>query len=338
MSANDDPSSRDGPVRVLQGGKWKRKNGPVACDLCRKRRVRCSGFDTGAPCDSCRHRKVACVVGDDTYAHDAPAQTALFVPILPPPNPPCATPALPGTQHAPVLNLQLLCAALEASERNPRPAPLVWKAAPDDSPLQRSGATTRSREPRPAVSLNKPSGSGAPPRRRPLYRLDAPDSSAYSDEEEAERAPPPVKRRRVAMQAPPLTAEVFEAAVALYSLRAGALVSLEAWRKSSMVERGWPVAADAESPAAVFPLSTARDLPLPAPSQLAATPHLYTAPELYKLDFAYPFAFAPGCGGSSSSGQSRRGSLGSTSSNGSTSTTATSFFGSESGLEVKMRQ
>ena len=32
----DDPSAwhREGPVRLLQGGQWKRKNGPTACELC----------------------------------------------------------------------------------------------------------------------------------------------------------------------------------------------------------------------------------------------------------------------------------------------------------------
>ncbi|GAA5916302.1 hypothetical protein JCM8208_007388 [Rhodotorula glutinis] len=135
----DDSSSwhREGPVRLLQGGQWRRKNGPVACELCRRRRVRCSGFETGAPCLSCIRRNERCVIGDDTYTPDTPP-TTVFAPILPPPPAPCASPSSCSTAP-PLLDLDAIDSALATPI--PRPAPLVWRAT-DDS-LQPNGLSTR---------------------------------------------------------------------------------------------------------------------------------------------------------------------------------------------------
>ncbi|GAA5905890.1 hypothetical protein JCM5296_004346 [Sporobolomyces johnsonii] len=133
-SGHDSAWFREGPCRMLQGGQWRRKNGPVACDLCRKRRVRCSCFETGAPCDSCIRRQVPCIIGDDEYAFDAKEPTKLFVPILPPPGVPCPTPVQFDEEVSSLaLDLDALCVSL--NESAPRPAPLVWK-----SPNERSTA------------------------------------------------------------------------------------------------------------------------------------------------------------------------------------------------------
>lgn len=51
-----EPDPREGPVRILKQGSWVRLNQVQACAACRKRRVRCSSFYSGAPCESCARR------------------------------------------------------------------------------------------------------------------------------------------------------------------------------------------------------------------------------------------------------------------------------------------
>ncbi|GAA5857505.1 hypothetical protein JCM8547_009307 [Rhodosporidiobolus lusitaniae] len=302
VAAKDDSSTwvRSGAVRLLQGGKWKRKNGPVACDSCRKRRVRCSGFETGAPCDPCRRREVACIVGDDSYPHDAPTQTILFIPILPPPAVPCPSPSQDDKADATgPLDLSALSEALETA--GPRPAPLVWKTLPEELLLPTAGSattTTRQREKRAAPA---PSSST----KKPKYTFSSSSSSSSDDGNEA-LAPPPVPTHRPTSSvtcrkprpplhypssslsrqnpAPPAPVEqvVFDAALALFSLRKDGgeggekrgLVSVKQWKESGREERGWQMGqfAGENTPTLGFSLSTARADPLPLPLTLPSAP------------------------------------------------------------------
>lgn len=59
---------------------------------CKKKRIRCSVFESGAPCASCSKHGQACTIGDDHYDSSSPHQTAVFIPVLPPPPAPCSTP------------------------------------------------------------------------------------------------------------------------------------------------------------------------------------------------------------------------------------------------------
>ncbi|GAA6027333.1 hypothetical protein JCM8097_002602 [Rhodosporidiobolus ruineniae] len=315
LPAEDDSSwPREGACRIVQGGKWRRKNGPVACDMCRKRRVRCSGYETGAPCDSCRRRQCECVVGADTYAHTASEQTPLFVPILPPPIPPCSSPSASDSVEALADPLDLTALVEALKDSVPRPAPLVWKASPDDIRLSQSGTTTRSR---------------APP--SPTKR-----SGAVDSDEEDEAVPPPTpsgSKRRKLGQAPfvfspePEPAAfvhaqpdqiVFEAALALFGLRGGSgsgqLVSLEGWKASGMVERRGTVEEEGRRKASSshlsgFALSSTRDEPLPAPPH--AAPYLFPPPFVAELAAApYPLhLLTSGASLSRSASGSRRASL-----------------------------
>lgn len=54
VDSADDRWHREGPCRLLgPSSSWQRTNQPRACESCRKRRIRCSSFETGAPCSSC---------------------------------------------------------------------------------------------------------------------------------------------------------------------------------------------------------------------------------------------------------------------------------------------
>lgn len=110
---------------------------------CRQRRVRCSGFETGAPCDSCRsslpswslesetsrrpdpsvptvlptgiRRKAICVIGQDSYPPSESARTVVFIAVLPPPPPPASSPhPFLSTTHG-ALDMSLLEEKLRTS-------------------------------------------------------------------------------------------------------------------------------------------------------------------------------------------------------------------------------
>ncbi|GAA5901475.1 hypothetical protein JCM6882_006289 [Rhodosporidiobolus microsporus] len=262
LPQEDDTWPREGPVRWVQKGGLVRKNGPVACDGCRKRRVRCSGFETGAPCDSCRRRETPCVVGDDTYPCDADEQTVLFYPILPPPGAPCSSPS-GSVEEEEELDADALAEMLQESA--PRPAPLVWKVSPEDTILLNSGTTTRQREKRllPAA----PSG-------RTKRCLD--QSSDEDDGEET--APPPSPRPLKKRKVPSLRCQtpawvlhqqheqvVVEAALALYSLKSRSLVSVEEWQRTARREEN---KVNTAPTTLALPVSSSRNDPLPSrPSQ-----------------------------------------------------------------------
>ena len=100
---------------------------------CRKRRVKCTVFEEGAPCSSCkslslrltfpslliqlllvtgRNRDASCIVGVDEYPPQTSEQTIIFQPILPPPRVPCSSP-IPFASSPSSLNLASLVKALK---------------------------------------------------------------------------------------------------------------------------------------------------------------------------------------------------------------------------------
>ncbi|BGP47925.1 hypothetical protein JCM10450v2_003791 [Rhodotorula kratochvilovae] len=300
-TAEDDSAwHREGPIRLLQDGQWRRKNGPVACDL--KRRVRCSGYETGAPCDSCIRRNAECVIGDDTYAPDAPAQTTIFIPILPPPAAPCASPISPS-RSAFSFDVDALCDALESSA--PRPAPLVWKS-PHDSLAPSGGSARGLRQKRPALHYADEPGTAAqvvraahPSRKRrapsPLHEFvvvvddaDTGNSCGYAFEPSFEPVlPPQAKRARRASPhrrpqvvrlnrhvpahaAPPLP----RTGLAVFSASTSRLVGLAEYKLEA---RGAPAFEKRTRFTSRYPLSSARDDPLPArvasPAPLSSSAH-----------------------------------------------------------------
>ncbi|GJN89205.1 hypothetical protein Rhopal_002183-T1 [Rhodotorula paludigena] len=131
---------REGPVRMLQQGLWKRRNNPVACD------IQVAGSRRGTDC----------VVGDDIYSPTAPTQTTIFISVLPPPAVPCPTPCA-TTSPSWKLDADALHDSLATIQ--PRPAPLVWKS-PNET-LTTSTGSARLRQRR-AVDYSKPLGSGHP--------------------------------------------------------------------------------------------------------------------------------------------------------------------------------
>ncbi|GAA5983202.1 hypothetical protein JCM11641_006847 [Rhodosporidiobolus odoratus] len=319
LPVQDDSSwPRHGPVRVLQGGRWKRKNGPVACDLCRKRRVRCSGFETGAPCHSCKSRDSTCTVGDDSYRHDAPEQTTLFRAILPPPANPSFTP--PGTQASGrTFDLDDLRRALEAS--SPRPAPLVW-SSPDENLILPDSPTRRRHDLNSATRLLRPQKRKAkqhPP------ESDGSNSESSDEEKTPLTAVPSAKRRKAPARQLAFVAQedvVVEAAVALFSLKQRQLIPIKAWKASGMQERGCQADAGVEGsrvPSVSFPTSATRDDPFPSGPQFASpvfAPFSTAEPRQYAQTLTVSVAAA----GSTGSYHSRRASLIS-----STSTEGTAF-------------
>ncbi|GAA5969028.1 hypothetical protein JCM21900_006348 [Sporobolomyces salmonicolor] len=60
-------------------------------------------------------RQVPCIIGADEYAFGAKEPTKLFVPILPPPRVPCATPAQVDEISPLALDLDALCVSLNVS-------------------------------------------------------------------------------------------------------------------------------------------------------------------------------------------------------------------------------
>ncbi|KPV75422.1 uncharacterized protein RHOBADRAFT_43927 [Rhodotorula graminis WP1] len=297
LDLDTDSSSwhREGPVRLLQGDRWTRKNGPVACEPCRRRRVRCSSFETGAPCLACIRRNEDCSVGDDTYTPDTPS-TTIFVPILPPPPAPCTSP-ISSSAAPPALDLDAVNTALES--RIPRPAPLVWKST-DDS-LQHSGPSTRGlRQKRPAPSYvddepDPPTIAPRPPLKKRSPALPANDAPSDPDihleqleptldmcsSSAAERIrrtspfrPTHLKLRRHVPEAPashlPSTVKL-----AVFCSRTRTLARLEALKAASrraleLVKR---------SPAShSFPLSSARDEPVPSRRPLILPPSSSSPP------------------------------------------------------------
>ncbi|BGP15958.1 hypothetical protein JCM10213_004773 [Rhodosporidiobolus nylandii] len=311
---------REGCVRFLQKGAWRRKNGPVACAACRKRRVRCSGFETGAPCDSCQRRQIDCVVGEDTYPHDAEEQTQLFIPILPPPRPPYSSPSGDDAVAASPLDLTRLADALLTS--GPRPAPLVWKSSPEELILP-TVPPTRGRQKR---------SHPAPPTRS--KQLVYAESSESGSDEELLLTASPVKRRKVddepLFHPQPQDSVVIEAAVALYSLKSHQLVSVGEWKASGREERGWAVKENDSLAHASFPMSTSRLDPTAGPSQslscLFPRLPLAAAPAQYGQILTLSVASTSG-----SSYHSRRASLISSTSAASATTdgSSTSFFGGD---------
>ncbi|GAA5981809.1 hypothetical protein JCM10908_004616 [Rhodotorula pacifica] len=152
---NDDPSGwiREGPVRLLQNGIWKRKNGPVACDIQRRppqtspqlnHPLTASGplvpyIPTGI------RRKTVCVIGQDWYPPSANKQTVVFIAVLPPPPPPSSSP-LPASAPA-VAQLDMSVLEKKLNDSGPRPAPLVWVHPLDLQIESRPIKSLRSSEP-----------------------------------------------------------------------------------------------------------------------------------------------------------------------------------------------
>lgn len=84
---------RVGPCWLLANGVALRRNAPSACDLCRKRRVRCLVTVEGASCPLCRKHGVACVVAGTRYSPDG-TPAMIYKSVLPPPPVPPTSPML----------------------------------------------------------------------------------------------------------------------------------------------------------------------------------------------------------------------------------------------------
>ncbi|GAA6002124.1 Zn(II)2Cys6 transcription factor domain-containing protein [Rhodotorula paludigena] len=295
---DDSAWHREGPVRMLQQGQWKRRNNPVACDMCRKRRVRCSGFETGAPCDACSRRGTDCVVGDDTYSPTAPTQTTIFTSVLPPPAVPCTSPCS-STSPSWILDTDALYDSL--ANIQPRPAPLSWKS-PNET-LATSTGSARLRQRR-AVDYSEPLGSGHPrygvgPAQAPSVsrKRSSPSDDSEAHESAADDAyiPPPdcsprrLKRVKEATSVSPrlvrhVSLEADEASpsimpLAVFCSSSKGLVQLEAYKRRPRGQAEREVFERSPRHHSLtlprLPTSSARDEPLPPPlySPSAAPPH-----------------------------------------------------------------
>ncbi|GAA6048936.1 hypothetical protein NBRC10513_003155 [Rhodotorula toruloides] len=260
---------RDGPVRLRQGSTSVRKNRPAACEECRRRRVRCSAFETGAPCEACCRHETICTIGAVKYAHDASSPTQIYAPVLPPPAPPASTPSLPPTSHL-QLSLNVLNSALESSK--PRPPPLVWES-PNEH-IQKGAPTTRSKqkaiEPKDEGEAADELESVAPPpkRLRPAAKSAAMHVAhdAHRPELKSEKAPRRTKHKHLARSEPVRPARHFPVSPAhvdnppqlvIYSSRFKSNVSVSAWKEQSR-----QVDAGLDRPhSSRFPHSSIRDEP-----------------------------------------------------------------------------
>ncbi|BGP55313.1 hypothetical protein JCM8202_000608 [Rhodotorula sphaerocarpa] len=297
VDAEDDPTVvREGPVRLLQAGSWKRKNGPAACDLCRQRRVRCSGFETGAPCDSCIRRQAYCTFGCDSYAPTAPERTVIFIAILPPPAGPSSTPLVPDQPCAP---LDIDALSVKLSDSGPRPAPLVW-IHPLDSMQDKAPARQLRARGAPAVASNptqdlsdeeeeeeRPDGKKAAPTAQKRKRsLNATYSTALptSGPATGTHRPPkggkitrarlrtllPSLQRFTPLEPPRATGSASGLAVLAY---VGAkMLDIEAWKTRDPACAPPAPKRQRKDPTASFPTSYLRGDDMPAP------PHLHSSP------------------------------------------------------------
>jgi hypothetical protein len=51
------------PPKIISDRKSSRRNGPrIACDICRRKKVRCDGVRNGFPCSNCRTDEVHCAL------------------------------------------------------------------------------------------------------------------------------------------------------------------------------------------------------------------------------------------------------------------------------------
>ncbi|BGP07876.1 hypothetical protein JCM10049v2_003720 [Rhodotorula toruloides] len=279
---------RDGPVRLRQGTTSVRKTRPAACEECRRRRVRCSAFETGAPCEACCRHETTCTIGTVKYAHDARSPTQIYAPVLPPPAPPASTPSHSPTSHV-QLNLSVLNSALESSK--PRPPPLVWESPSEH--IQKGAPTTRSKQK--AVEEKDDCGkveereSVAPPPKRPRPAtktgqgvVQVAHDVNHSDIK-TKKAPRRIKHKRLARSEPARPARHFPIPpssvdnppqLVAYSSQSKSLLALSAWKR-----QGRQADADFDRPqSSRYPLSAIRDEPNFRPP--CSSPSSASAPSL----------------------------------------------------------
>ncbi|ORY92620.1 hypothetical protein BCR35DRAFT_327739 [Leucosporidium creatinivorum] len=149
VDSADDRWHREGPCRLLgASSSWSRVNQPRACDMCRKKHGH------------------TCKIGEESYEGTAGAQVIVFVPVLPPPRPPCSTPT-EGESGATVFVLDVDAVAERYKVSGTRPAPLVWKSVDELSP----STTTTTSAPIPIRASRS---------KRPLKTASSDDSSSES--------------------------------------------------------------------------------------------------------------------------------------------------------------
>ncbi|GAA5822700.1 hypothetical protein JCM3770_003373 [Rhodotorula araucariae] len=234
-------------------------------------------FEQSRPSSSATgtRRNAECVVGDDTYAPDAPTQTTIFIPILPPPAVPCASPTS-TSPSASLIDFDALCDALETSA--PRPAPLAWKS-PHDTLASSGGSSHGLRQKRPAPSYFEEAPSHLPTKKRvsppadeSLLGVEDVDPRGYAFEPAPDvPSAPPVKRARRSSLCPRPQVRLSRhvpvhvspappaAALAVFSASSSRLVTLGEYKATP---RAAPPSGERSPSMPRYPVSCARDEPL----------------------------------------------------------------------------